>query len=247
MLLVLTCCPGRPCCPCSPGGPWAGKVKQRRHYINFLHTLSYSNDFDFISGFLFFFTNLFPTIESFFTRHIHCLKLTLSYFVKKLHCLQFFIPWRLCLSIHHFHKDHNAHCLPHKLLHNHCSSFSRVRYIMPENLSIMRLSVTFKITALCLKLCSKSSRLCSTILGYILCAFLCLQTKNTSINQKYNILLQQLQINKKWTTNNAQKLSKCLISMELSIVRILSDHQFAAWNNDATAQTGLESSNQAFK
>ena len=35
--------------------------------------------------------------------------------------------------------------------------------------------------------------------------------------------------------------------MELSIVRILSDHQFAAWHNDATAQTGLESSNQAFK
>lgn len=53
MLLVLTCCPGRPCCPCSPGGPWAGKVSQRRHYINF-HTLSYSNGFDFIPGFLFF-------------------------------------------------------------------------------------------------------------------------------------------------------------------------------------------------
>ena len=35
--------------------------------------------------------------------------------------------------------------------------------------------------------------------------------------------------------------------MELSIVRILSDHQFAAWHNDATAQTGLESSHQAFK
>ena len=166
VLLVLTCCPGLPCCPCSPGGPWAGKVKQRRHYDNFVHTLSYSNDFDFISGFLFFFTNFFPTIQSFFTRHIHCLKLTLSYFVKKLHCLQFFIPWRLCFSIHHFHKDHNAHCLPHKLLHNHCSSFSRVRYIMPENLSIMLLSVTLKIIALCLKLCSKSSRLCSTILGY---------------------------------------------------------------------------------
>ena len=59
VLLVLTCCPGRPCCPCSPGGPWAGKVSQRRHYINF-HTLSYSNDFDFISGFLFFFHKFFP-------------------------------------------------------------------------------------------------------------------------------------------------------------------------------------------
>ena len=122
VLLVLTCCPGRPCCPCSPGGPWVGKVSQRRHYINF-HTLSYSNGFDFISGFLFFFTNLFPTMQSFFTRHIHCLKLTLNYFVKKLHCLQFFIPWRLCFSIHHFHKDHNAHCLPHILFHNHCFQF----------------------------------------------------------------------------------------------------------------------------
>ena len=46
------------------------------------------------------------------------------------------------------------------------SSFSRVRYIMPENLSIMLLSVTLKTITLCLKLCSKSSRLCSTILGY---------------------------------------------------------------------------------
>ena len=110
---------------------------------------------------------------------------------------------------------------------------ARVRYIMPENLSIMLLSITLKTMALCLKLCSKSSRLCSTILGYILCAFPCLQTKNTSINQKYHILLQQLQIYKKWTTNNTQKHSKCLISMELSIVRILSDHQFAAWHNDA--------------
>ena len=122
VLLALTCCPGRPCCPCSPGGPWAGKVSQRRNYINF-HTLSYSNGFDYIPGFLFFFTNLFATIQSFFTRHIHCLKLTLNYFVKKLHCLQFFIPWRLCFSIHHFHKDHNAHCLPHILFHNHCFQF----------------------------------------------------------------------------------------------------------------------------
>ena len=154
VLLVLTCCPGRPCCPCSPGGPWAGKVKQRRHYVNFVHTLSYSNDFDFISGFLFFFTIFFPTMQSFFTRHIHCLKFTLNYFVKKLHCLQFFIPWRLCFSSHHFHKDHNAHCLPHKL-----SSFSRVRNIMTENLSIMLLSVILKTIALCLKLCSKISRL----------------------------------------------------------------------------------------
>ena len=72
------------------------------------------------------------------------------------------------------------------------------------------------------------------------------QTKNTSINEKYNILLLKLQIYKKWTTNNAQKLSKCRISMELSIVRMLAD-QFAAWHNDATAQPGLESSNQAFK
>ena len=122
VLLVLTCCPGRPCCPCSPGGPWAGKGTQRRHYIN-SHTRSYSNDFDFISGFLVLFTNLFPSIQSLFTRHIHCLKLTLNYFVKKLHCLQFFIPWRLCFSIHHFHKDHNAHCLPHILFHNHFFQF----------------------------------------------------------------------------------------------------------------------------
>ena len=34
--------------------------------------------------------------------------------------------------------------------------------------------------------------------------------------------------------------------MELSIFRILSD-QFAAWHDDATAQAGLESSNQAFQ
>ena len=56
----------------------------------------------------------------------------------------------------------------------------------------------------------------------------------------------QYHIYKKWRTTNAQKLSKCLILMELSIVRILSD-QFAAWHNDATAQPGLETSNQAFK
>ena len=64
VLLVLTCCPGRPCCPCSPGGPWAGKVSQRRNYINF-HTLSYSNGFDCIPGFLFF-SQLYSQLYSHF-------------------------------------------------------------------------------------------------------------------------------------------------------------------------------------
>ena len=46
--------------------------------------------------------------------------------------------------------------------------------------------------------------------------------------------------------NNVEKHSECLILMQLSIDRILSD-QFAAWQNDATAQQGLGSSHQAFE
>ena len=68
---------------------------------------------------------------------------------------------------------------------------------------------------------------------------------NIALGQKHNILLHQLQIYKKSMTTDAQKHSKCLISVELSIVRVLSD-QFAAWHKDATTQPGLEFSNNVF-
>jgi len=68
---------------------------------------------------------------------------------------------------------------------------------------------------------------------------------NIALSQKHNILLHQLQIYETLTTNDAQKHSKCLISVELSIVRVLSD-QFAAWHKDAASQPGLEFSNHVF-
>ena len=111
VLLVLTCCPGRPCCPCSPEGPWAGKVTQRRHYINF-HTLSYSNNFDFLSGF----TNVFPIIQSCFRRHIH--RLQLKYIEKSFIDSSFSFLDVFALAFTIFTKTimHIVH--PHKLLHN---------------------------------------------------------------------------------------------------------------------------------
>ena len=100
---------------------------------------------------------------------------------------------------------------------------------MLKNLSIIPWSVTLKTSALYLKLCTKSSR-CSTDLGYIWCPFPCLQTKKylhkpetqyriASITNFQNVNFTFW----KFVTNNAQKHSKCLLSKEHSIFRILSD------------------------
>ena len=122
---------------------------------------------------------------------------------------------------------------------------NRVRYIMLENLNIMLLRVTLKTKVLCLKLCSNLNlAFRSTDLSYIWCLFLCLQAKNTFISLKHKMVLTQLQIYTNYTTNIAQKHTNCLLSWDS--LSLLFDW-FAAWHDDATAQPGLESSNQPFE
>ena len=73
---------------------------------------------------------------------------------------------------------------------------------MLENLNIILLSVTFKTTALCLRLWSRGSILCLTDLGYIWCRFSSLQLKNTSIFQADN---SQDNRARSWTGSNERQ------------------------------------------
>ena len=93
---------------------------------------------------------------------------------------------------------------------------------MLDYLSIMLLSVTLKTNnSIMPKIMLEKQNYAPLIFVIIDALFHPSRQRNTPIRKKHNILLHHLHLCKQYMTNNAQKRLKCLISMEISIVRIL--------------------------